>query len=198
MNFLETHCNFFPLTENLLQTCNSFVCDNSDLNDFFNTDCIHYSQELLGKTYCFILESDPKIIVCAFTIANDSIKMQHMPGSRKRKITEELPWEKRHLKSFPSVLIGRLGVNIAFANKGIGSELMNFIKAWFVDNENKTGCRFIVVDSYNEDAPIQYYIKNGFKFLFSTENQEKEYFTITTPEPLKTRLMYFDLIVLRM
>lgn len=70
---------------------------------------------------------------------------------------------------------------------------MSFIKGWFIDENNKTGCRFIVVDSYNEDAPRQYYKKNGFEDLFSTENQEKQ-FTGLGGSSLKTRLMFFDLI----
>ena len=73
---------------------------------------------------------------------------------------------------------------------------MDFIKAWFIDDANKTGCRFIVVDAYNEAIPISYYQKNGFDFLFSTEEQEKEYMGLNTEEALKTRLMYFDLIQL--
>jgi len=43
---------------------------------------------------------------------------------------------------------------------------MDFIKSWFVDSNNKTGCRFLVVDLYNKEHPIQYYMKNGFKFIF--------------------------------
>ncbi|MGE8290276.1 MAG: hypothetical protein ACN6ON_01310 [Sphingobacterium sp.] len=58
------------------------------------------------------------------------------------------------MKSFPAVLIGRLGVSIHFRNleneeKSIGDQLMDFNKSWFIDHANKTGCRFIVVDSYN-------------------------------------------------
>ena len=75
-------------------------------------------------------------------------------------------------------------------------ELMDFIKSWFIDPNNKTGCRFIVVDAYNETHPIKYYKNNDFDFLFSTEEQEKEYMGLQGEEQLKTRLMYFDLIVL--
>ena len=73
---------------------------------------------------------------------------------------------------------------------------MDFIKSWFIDSNSKTGCRFLVVDAYNEPNPIQYYKKNDFEFLFSTEEQEKEYMGKSIDEILKTRLMYFDLIVL--
>lgn len=94
------------------------------------------------------------------------------------------------------MLIGRLGVNDKYKNKGVGRELMNFIKSWFIDAENKTGCRFVVVDSYNEEVPLAFYQRNGFQFLFSTINQEKEYMGLSEDYTLKTRLMYFDLILL--
>ncbi len=73
---------------------------------------------------------------------------------------------------------------------------MDFIKSWFVDGTNKTGCRFIVVDAYNTLNTLRYYSKNGFFELFSTEQQEKEFFELTDQVKLQTRLLYFDLIIL--
>ena len=60
--------------------------------------------------------------------------------------------EVRGGRSYPAVLIGRLGVNCEFQNTPIhiGRQLMSFIKDWFRHEDNKTGCRFIVVDAYNE------------------------------------------------
>jgi predicted N-acetyltransferase YhbS len=101
------------------------------------------------------------------------------------------------MKKYPAVLIGRLGVSTDFKRKGIGIDLMNLIKYWFINPNNKTGCRYIVVDSYNEEIPLEYYGKNGFIPMFTSEEQEKEYFNISTDRPLKTRLLYFDLIELR-
>lgn len=194
--FLREYCTFQPLSKDLIDSLKSFDCGHSDLNDFFANDCFDYSRELIGKTYCFTLDTNPKEIVCAFTIANDSIKVNTLPNSRRKKVLKEIPREKR-MRSYPAVLIGRLGVDIKFKQKGIGKELMNFIKSWFIDSNNKTGCRFIVVDSYNEDIPLNYYQANGFLFLFSTEQQEKEYMGIDKKDKLTTRLLYFDLIVLR-
>ena len=74
---------------------------------------------------------------------------------------------------------------------------MDFIKAWFIDPHNKTGCRFIIVDAYNETAPLSYYEKNDFTYMFSTETQEAKCTGKNSTEPLKTRLMYFDLIILK-
>lgn len=195
MAYLLEKCKFSILNESVLDSCHPFSCGHDDLNDFFKNDAHNYSKELLGKSYCFRLDENPAIIVCAFTIANDSIKASLLPNARKKKLIKHIPPQK-HFKSYPAVLIGRLGVNENFKNRGIGSELMNFIKSWFIDQNNKTGCRFIVVDSYNEDSPKKYYENNSFEYLFFTEEQEKQYTGQISKTHLDTRLMYFDLIIL--
>ena len=118
-----------------------------------------------------------------------------MPNRRKNKVNRAIPHIKRS-RSYPAVLIGRLGVNKDYKRKGIGVELMDFIKSWFIDLENKTGCRYVVVDSYNEPIALNYYTSNGFEYLFPEEAQEKVHYGISSVVLLKTRLMYFDLIVL--
>lgn len=224
MDFLSDKCTFTVLTQEIIDNSVDFDCEHPDLNDFFRNDCIDYSNQLLGKTYCFLLDEDPRQIICAFTVANDSIKTNILPNSRKKKVIKKIPRAK-HFNSYPAVLIGRLGVNKAYKCQGIGKELMNFIKSWFIDSFNKTGCRFVVVDSYNEPKPIKYYNGNDFEFMFSTEEQEmkslhgfsnlglkekmrrkilnlvNKFLTVKLPnesntEKLKTRFMYFDLIVL--
>ena len=46
----------------------------------------------------------------------------------------------------------------------------------FWDFQQTKRCRYLVVDAYNEDVPVAFYKKNGFDFMFSTEEQEKSYF----------------------
>lgn len=196
MGFLDEYCTFRSFSKNILSKCDIFNCGKDDLNEFFAKDCDNYSNELMGKTYCFTLDKEPDKIVCLFTISNDSIKAGLLPHPIKNKINRPIPNPKR-MRSYPAVLIGRLGVNKEFQRKGIGKELMDFIKSWFIDAGNKTGCRFLVVDSYNEVIAIDYYVKNEFQFLFENEEDERIYTGITTQLPLHTRLMYFDLIILR-
>lgn len=200
MGFLLENCTLKIYDKSILQNCQPFDCDHPDLNDFFANDVLKYSMELLGKTYCFVLDDDPSVIVCAFTISNDSIKTTHLPNARKKKVTKVIPREKQ-MRSYPAVLIGRLGVNknyrmVESELERTGKQLMDFIKSWFIDGANKTGCRFIVVDSYNEPKPLRYYAQNDFVSLFSSEEQEKEFTGLKTEDTLITRLMYFDLIVL--
>ncbi len=200
MSFLYERCTLKTYDTTIIENCDPFDCGNNDLNDFFANDALNYTSELLGKSYCFTFDDDERQIVTAFTISNDSIKTYTLPNSRKKKINADIPRQKQ-MKSYPAVLIGRLGVNKNFRKiegeeKSIGDQLMDFIKSWFIDKANKTGCRFIIVDSYNDTLPLKYYKRNGFIELFSTEEQEKEYTNISEERGLTTRLLYFDLIVL--
>ncbi len=200
MAFLDEKCTLKVYEENILTHCKPFDCGNSDLNEFFAQDVLNYTSKLMGKSYCFTLDADESQIVAAFTISNDSIKTYSLPNARKKKVNAGIPRPKQ-MKSYPAVLIGRLGVNFNFRKiegeeKSIGDQLMDFIKSWFIDKGNKTGCRFIVVDSYNENSPLNYYKRNGFIKLFSSEEQEKEFTNFPSEQTLPTRLLYFDLIVL--
>ena len=90
----------------------------------------------------------------------------------------------------------RLGISTDFQSQHLGSDVLSFIKAWFVDPLNKTGCRFLLVDSYNKERNLAFYERNGFNYLFNTEEQEREFRGIKPERPLNSRLMYFDLIEL--
>lgn len=195
MSSALSQCTFRLYDESVIENCAEFICGHADLDDFFKNDAVNYTLQLIGKTYCFTLDEHPEEIVCAFTLSNDSIKLKNIPNARKRKINANIPFAK-HFNSYPAVLIGRLGVNANYAGKGIGRELMDFIKAWFIDENNKTGCRFIVVDAYNETDTLGFYERNGFQPLFSSDEQEKEYYGIEKTEHLKTKFLFFDLITL--
>ena len=76
----------------------------------------------------------------------------------------------------------------------IGSDVLDFIKLWFIEPLNKTGCRFVIVDAYNTPSTMAFYEQNGFTTVFSTEQQEKDYRHITSETSLNTRLMFYDLM----
>ena len=150
-----------------------------------------------GRPIFFATISDDPRIVCAFTLANDSIKAALIPNASRNRIQRNIPNSKR-TRSYPAVLIGRLGVALDFQGKGngIGSQTIDYIASWFLMPDNKTGCRFIVVDAYNRDEVLHFYEKNGFRFLYANESLEKEANHLSSDEKLKSRMMYLDLISL--
>ena len=194
-------CDFMELTEEVLQQCKGFICKDEDITEFFAHDYADYAYQLLGKSYCFV-KPETSEIVCAFTVANSSVKVDSLPSNLRNKLNRKIPNAKRR-PQYPAVLVGQLAVSDLFSGHHVGDELLDFIKSWFIDPLNKTGCRYVIVDAVNHQKVFEYYQRNGFKFLFSSDEEEWTFLhnkgqASTTPiEPMKTRLMYFDLIYLR-
>jgi len=132
----------------------SFDCGDTDLTDFFLKDAIPHKKELIGVTY-FFYDEPRKLAVSFFTVSNDAV--------RTNSFKEDLPEGKRY-SFYPAVKIGRFGVNKEFQGQSIGSQMMSYIKCFFVST-NKTGCRFLTVDAYNKPEILKFYSKNGFTFL---------------------------------
>ena len=193
MSFLYDECSLCELKERA--DLEGFCCGDKDLDDFFTNDCFAYAKELLGKTYFYTVKYAPTTVVCAFTLANAGIRVSDLPNARRKKVEANIPHAKS-LKDYPAVLIARLGVSKDFRSKHIGSDVLRYIKYWFLDPYNKTGCRYVLVDAFNSASTIRFYESNGFATVFSSEEQEKEYRHIAEERPLNTRLTYFDLMPL--
>lgn len=153
-----------------------FECSDKDLNEFFFEDSIKWGEQLLSVTYLFYYENVP---VCYFSVSNDALRKEELSNSRFKFLTRLIPHTKR-FKTMPAVKIGRLATHKDWEGKGIGSIVIDFLKSWFV-NANKTGCRFIIVDAYNNGETLGFYKKNNFEFLLTNDVKDK------------TRLMVFDL-----
>ena len=156
----------------------SFNCGDDDLNDFLLNRSNSFRKALLAVTYVFE-NIESKEIIGYFSLANDRVSLTDFENKtefnrfRKSRFINE-----KRIRSYPAVKICRLGINEEFHNKGIGSMLLNFIKSYFLE-ENKTGCRFITVDAYNNAIP--FYQNNDFQYLRMEETD------------IVTRLLYFDL-----
>jgi GNAT superfamily N-acetyltransferase len=145
-----------------------FDCGDQDLNDFFHHDAIPHKRELVGVTYCYYTENNA---MAFFTVSNDALKTKYI----------DYPFpENKAYDFYPAVKIGRLGVSKEYQGKGMGSQLLDYVKLMFT-YENKTGCRYITIDAYNKEPQLNFYRKNGFSFLTQKD------------QPKETRLMYYDL-----
>lgn len=204
MAFLEDNCILDILTDDILNGCHPFVCGDDDMDEFFQKDALDYTRYKMGKSYCFRMKDDMETIVACFTVSNDSIRIYDLPSSRRNAMWGITNREKI-LTRYPGVLVGRLAVASQFAGRGVGSEVLDFIRMWFLDESNKTGCRFAIVDAKNESKILNFYERNGFKTLFPREiyedfytrppkdNEEREERT-ANPRKLRTRLMFCDLL----
>ncbi len=170
--------NFLRL--NLSTPLKPFDCDHKDLNEFLFKDAKDHFKELLAVTY--VLEDENETIAY-FSVLNDTIREKDTTKSRyRKKILGLIPYSLRiRYKSYPAVKVGRFAVSKRYQSQGVGSELMDYIKGYFLD-KNKTGCRFITVDALNNQRTINFYVENGFDFLTGEDKDDE------------SRLMFFDLI----
>ena len=156
-----------------------FDCGDDDLNDFIRNEVYFYKNQFLTMPYVVTEKDKDDKIFAYFTLANDKIAVTDFASNNQfNKFKKKNFSKEKYLRSYPSVKIGRLAISKDLQGKNIGTYLLKFIKMYFVA-DNKTGCRFITVDAYND--AVSFYLKNGFKFL-----QQKD----DTP----TQLLYFDLM----
>ena len=156
----------------------SFNCGDKDLNDFILKESHHYRKALISVTYVYehVINGE---VIGYFSLANDRVSLDDFNDKtefnrfRRNRFVNE-----KRIRSYPAVKICRLGVDVSFHGKGIGSILLGFIKSYFIE-DNKTGCRFITVDAYYN--AIQFYQNNDFQYL---KREEKD---------IVTRLLYYDL-----
>jgi GNAT superfamily N-acetyltransferase len=185
---LKNDCEIIVLSkENVIS---DFDCGDDELNDFFNREALLYSHQMLAEIIFFRHKSNGKI-VCAFSYSAGSIKTADLPGNRNKLVRKFVPWEKS-LRSYPGILIGRLGVANEFKGQGTGSQLMDYIKNYCLDMFPRS-VRYLLVDAFNEPAVIRFYQKNDFLTVYSSEEQEKQSYRQTPEGCLHTRYMFFDM-----
>ncbi|WP_428668127.1 GNAT family N-acetyltransferase [Runella sp.] len=155
-----------------------FDCDDHDLNEFLYKDARLYQKQLLAVTY-IIEDPETNEILGFFCVLNDKLTSEDFKGIRNR-FQRKIPNSKR-FNTYPCVKIGRLAVNKRIKKTGVGTQIIDFIKYFFFEN-NKTGCRFITVDAYAQSTG--FYEKKGFLYLTETDISQS------------TRQMYFDLMQL--
>lgn len=154
-----------------------FDCGNDDLNDFFRNDWKDGCNQLISVTYSASKDGQ---IAGYFCVSNDSIRKRDIQDKKyKKNFLSNVPWRKQY-NSLPAVKIGRFATTKDIQGNGTGTAILDIIKFLFITN-NRTGCRFLVVDALNDDRVLKFYLKNGFDYLIHDENES-------------TRLMFFDLL----
>jgi len=141
---------------------------------------------------CFHRHDESGKIVCAFSLSPNALKAKDLPNSRQKKVIQLVPREK-NMQSYPAFLVGRIGVSRGFSGLGIGTQLIRYIKI-FCLNHYPDFCRFLVIDAYNSPSVLNFYLKNDFFTVFSTEEQERKAYKIKPEEKLPTRYMFYDMI----
>lgn len=219
MGYLLDKCLFGRLTTEIIEQCLPYKCSKDiDIDSFFHNgtkdNYSDYNKEMMGYSHCFYTDSTNPELVCAFSLSNTTLRTAPLPSNRKNRFNKSIPNNKRR-SQYPAILIGQLCVFDKFSHMNIGVEMMDLIKTLAIEETNNCAARYLVVDAVNTDKVLSFYEKNGFKYLFSSDKEESECLhnvaqetcfqklkRVFTRQPAptvecKTRLMYFDLILLQ-
>lgn len=211
MGYLLDNCRFGRLTSEIINQCQPYTCSkNADIDSFFHDNTpdnySDYWLEMMGTTHCFFTDekdntTQPKM-VCAFSLSNSSLRTDILPQNRRNRLNRSIPNAKRRFQ-YPAILIGELCVFDGFGHKTFGyniaDEMMNLIKTIAIDPDNNSSSRYLIVDALNSPEVIEYYKRNGFEFLFASDEEELEHLRSghsSDVQNCRTRLMFFDLVVL--
>lgn len=200
-SFLKTYCKMRKMTLESMDSCQPYACSKDKQIDlFFREEFSDYEYQMLGKSYCFVTREDQKV-VAAFSLANSSVRVDNIPKSKRNKLNRKIPFSKQR-SQYPAVLVAQLAVFDGFGGHNIGKEVLDFIKSWFIDPLNKTGCRYVIVDAVNNPKVLQFYLDNGFDFIFSSDEEEMQYMSkseqVEDAEVFReTRLMVCDLMTIK-
>ena len=132
----------------------SFCCDREDysgVNDFIHNQALDYQRGLYGVTYLFYFHDE---IVGAATIAMGDVKTKELPGGMEAD-------PDMVIKTFPSLLIGQLGVDNKYQKRDAGLIICEWCVGIAAELAQKVGCRYISL--VTEETKIGFYEKCGFK-----------------------------------
>lgn len=173
---LPKHLNLQILSNNT--DLQSFNCGDDDLNDFLISNA---SQSMARRMSLTFVLKDKEKIVAYFSLLFDKISKEDTKNTTsfiEFKSNKGLINEGKDFKSYPSLKIGRLGVDLNSQKHQLGRLILDYVKSLSL-SQQLAGCRFITVDAYR--TAFTFYEKNGFEYLTQKDLNDH------------TRLMYYDL-----
>jgi len=143
-----------------------------------------YIREGYSQVY-LLRESGKKIIIGFFAISCGYLDFRK--SLRVKKI-----------RFIPSVLIGKLAIDMNYQNQGYGSDIVKKAITICLRVGEKVGCRMVIVDARTDLRTLHFYRRLRFKYLIKNVGEKIERALLRKQEPSEPTIkMYFDLNLIR-
>ena len=156
-----------------------FSCGVDSLDKFLLNDVYKHSTFLGLVTY--VLENEEETIAY-YSLENDRLAVACVDDFWEEDLDINFKELYSDCRSFPAVKITQLAVNEKYQRQHIGTNLVEYIIGSFVNNTNKTGCQFLLVDALQSVKSRFFY--DSMKFQYATVNDYNQ----------PTRLLYLCLL----
>jgi predicted GNAT family N-acyltransferase len=123
--------------------------DPLEIGHFFHNDVQKYHNNKLS-TVRLVMASGK--VVGYFTVSMNAIELSIL--SKEEKVTGT------STKKYPAMLLGRMGIDKKFRNKGVGSSICKFCQGLADVTSENVVCRYIILHTTLNKA--QFYQKLGF------------------------------------
>ena len=166
---------------------NGFFCCNphgqeEDIDDFIRDEAKNHYIDKIAVSYGLFYDGDPQKEYWAknplgfATLQNDTIEI-HVKG---------------YYPNIPAVKIGRFGISMALQKQYFGSTFLKMIRLYMSQPDNRTGCRYLTLNTYPDPGLIYFYLKNGF-YIYNSLTGNPVGNLINMPSSAKQIVMYRDL-----
>jgi GNAT superfamily N-acetyltransferase len=142
-------------------TIKPFSCGVSELDQFLAKDVYRHSKFLGLVTY--LLENDNETLAF-YSLENDRLTVCGVDDFWEENTDVDFREMYLDCNSFPAVKIAHLAVNENYHRRKIGKYLIEYIIGSFLNNTNKTGCQFLLVDALETPNSKFFYNKMGFQY----------------------------------
>jgi GNAT superfamily N-acetyltransferase len=135
--------------EKTLHVRATFNCGDLALDEYLKEHAWqNQERHLVGTTYVAVDESEPRVVVGYYTLAMTAIPCKLIPGLKG------LPYS-----DVPGMLLARLAVDLRFARRGLGPQLLADAFERALNIGYQVGCRCLIVDAF--PTAVTWYQKFG-------------------------------------
>jgi len=130
-----------------------FDCSDDAVNIFLREKAMQDQDLELSRTTVLVQsDSNPKRIIGYFTLAFTEIPQEQIPNDRPRI-----------KRTIPVILLGQIGVDLAFQGRGFGDRLLIEAQSRVFNLSEKIGIRAMVLDSRTETLARWYESRSFFR-----------------------------------
>jgi ribosomal protein S18 acetylase RimI-like enzyme len=148
----------------------AFDCGNTPLNNFLMKLATQYRKKNLGQTYVAV--SPENRVIGYYTISTSRVDFQNITDDLRQRFPQ-IP--------VPTVLLGRLAVDNAYKDQGLGKTLLVKALRQAAAFSDSIGIAAVEVDAIDDEAR-GFYLKYGFTSL--KDDQRHLYLPIQTVKQL--------------
>lgn len=129
-----------------------FDCGDEEVTEFLREKAFQDQKSDLSRTIVLVdALADSREIIGYHTLVMSQVRQEEIPND-KPKIT----------RGIPVILLGQIGIDVNFQNRGFGDLLLTDVQARVDEISNKVGIRALMLDARNERL-ARWYESRDFK-----------------------------------